>query len=251
MPTTPIVALDVPTMADAVVLVDRLGERCTFYKIGNELFTAEGPSVVREIVGRGRAVFLDLKYHDIPNTVGHAARRAAALGVKLLTVHASGGERMIRAAVDAAADTSGGACGILAVTVLTSFNDADLASAWGRQDRLNARDEVLRLAAVAASAAAHGIVCSGLEVSAVHERFGDSLATLVPGVRLSSDAAHDQARVITPAAAAALGARYVVIGRTVTAAPDPAVAMDRVLRDLDAGAAAPPGSGGSRPPLVQ
>jgi orotidine-5'-phosphate decarboxylase len=239
MPTTPIVALDVPTMTDAMTLVDRLGERCAFYKIGSELFTAEGPRVVREIVGRDRAVFLDLKYHDIPNTVAHAVRRAAALGVKLLTVHASGGETMTRAAVAAAADASSGACGILAVTVLTSLNDADLARAWGRDDRLNPLDEVLRLAALAASAAAHGIVCSGLELRAVRERFGDSLATLVPGVRLSSDAAHDQARVITPAAAAALGARYVVIGRTVTAAPDPAIAMDRVLRDLESGAANP------------
>jgi orotidine-5'-phosphate decarboxylase len=231
-PATPIVALDMAAAADALEFVDRLGSRCRFYKIGSELFTAEGPAVVREVIARDCDVFLDLKYHDIPNTVGKAAARAAAMGAKLVTVHASGGEAMIRAAVDAAASAGRGACGVLGVTVLTSLGAAQLAQAWGREGTLSTPDEVLRLAEMAAAAGAHGVVCSGLELATVHERFGDALATLVPGVRLPTDSSHDQARVIGPGDAARLGARYVVIGRTVTAAEDPTDAMERVLADL-------------------
>ena len=139
---------------------------------------------------------------------------------------------MLEAAQRAAGEESGGACGVLAVTALTSLAPAALAAAWGRTDALEMEEEVLRLAALAADSALHGIVCSGAEVAAVRERFGDRLAPLVPGIRLAGGPTHDQARVMTPAAAQAAGARYLILGRAVTAAEDPAAAMDRVLAEL-------------------
>jgi orotidine-5'-phosphate decarboxylase len=228
MRTIPIIALDVPAAADAIELVDYLGDRCRFYKVGNELFTATGPGIVRELRARGCDVFLDLKFHDIPNTVAGGVRAAAALGARLVTVHAMGGRAMLEAAVQAA----GAHCGVLAVTVLTSLNAGEVAAVWGRGSPLDLSAEVMRLAELSASAGAHGLVCSGLEAAAVHERFGDKLALLVPGVRAADTVAHDQARVVTPAGAAAAGARYVVIGRMVTAAPDRRAAMESVLDDL-------------------
>jgi orotidine-5'-phosphate decarboxylase len=229
-PVAPIVALDVADAPAAVALAEALGDSCPFYKIGGELFTAEGPSIVRTIRDRGASVFLDLKFHDIPNTVRSAVRSAARLGVRLVTVHASGGLEMLRAAV-AAARESNPDCGVLAVTVLTSLNGEALARVWGRPVA-DLTDEVLRLAETAAEAGAHGIVCSGLEARRVRDRFGDALATLVPGVRLGGGEHHDQARVVTPRDAAAAGARYIVLGRTVTAAESPRDAMKAVLADL-------------------
>jgi len=227
MITTPIVALDVPTAADAFRMVELLGDRCRFYKVGLELFTAAGPSVVSKVIASGADVFLDLKLHDIPNTVRGAARSAAALGVKLLTVHAIGGAEMVQAAVDGA----GPRLGILAVTVLTSVDDASLALATGRTG-VSVSDEVARLAAIAHGAGAHGVVCSGAEAGALRERYGSGLALLVPGIRTSGGAAHDQRRVVTPSQAAAAGARYIVLGRAVTAADDPRAAMEQVLGEL-------------------
>ena len=224
---TPIVALDVGSSAEALAIVSRLGEKCRFYKIGSELFTREGPSVVRAVRAGGCEVFLDLKFHDIPNTVREAARAAASLGVRLLTVHASGGADMLRAAVEGA----GAGCGVLAVTVLTSLDSAALSSAWGREDVL-IDHEVLRLAGLAARARAHGIVCSGREAARVTAAFGGDLALLVPGIRLAGGDAHDQARTSTPAAAAAAGARYLILGRTVTGAKDPVAAMAQVNAEL-------------------
>ena len=224
---TPIVALDVPTAAEAIALVRLLGDSCRFYKIGSELFTREGPAVVRAVRGEGCDVFLDLKFHDIPNTVREAARAAASLGVRLLTVHASGGSEMLRAAVEGA----GEGCGVLGVTILTSLDATTLGSAWARSE-VHVEREVLRLAAMVAEARAHGIVCSGREAGGVHAAFGERLALLVPGIRLAGGDAHDQARTATPAAAAAAGARYLVLGRAVTGAPDPVAAMVRVRREL-------------------
>jgi orotidine-5'-phosphate decarboxylase len=221
-----IVALDRPTSADALAIVERLGARCRFYKIGSELFTRGGPRVVETVIATGADVFLDLKFHDIPNTVRESARAAAALGVRLLTVHAGGGAEMIRAAVDGA----GSACGVLAVTVLTSLDSASLGSAWGRE-RVVVEHEVLRLAGLAAGAASHGIVCSGHEAAAVHAAFPE-LALLVPGIRLPGGDRHDQSRVSSPADAARAGARYLVLGRAVTAAPDPLAAMAAVNEAL-------------------
>jgi orotidine-5'-phosphate decarboxylase len=231
-----IVALDVPDRAAALLLVERLGGACRFYKVGMELFTAEGPDVVAWLRGMGHDVFLDLKFHDIPNTVRGACRSAARLGVRLVTVHAYGGPAMLAAAVEGAgAQGDAGGCGVLAVSVLTSHSPADLSAAVGRPvDDLPG--EVLRLAELACGAGAHGLVCSGQEVAAVRDRFGAALRPLVPGVRLAGDAAHDQARVVTPGGAAAAGARYVVLGRTVTAAADPVAALAAARRELAAAA---------------
>ena len=223
----PIVALDVPAAAPALSLVSTLGDTCRFYKIGLELFTAEGPAVVRAVCDGGNDVFLDLKFHDIPNTVRGATRSAASLGARLLTVPGRGGRAMLEAAVEGA----GQGCGVLAVTVLTSMDAAGQAAAWGRS-QMTVRDEVLRLADLARAAGAHGIVCSGEEAAAVRERHGDALRLLVPGIRLAGGATHDQARVVTPAAAADAGASYLVLGRAVTGAADPRSAMAEVAAQL-------------------
>jgi len=228
MTTTPIIALDVRTAQDALELVDYFGEQCRFYKVGNELFTAAGPAIVRELRARDCDVFLDLKFHDIPNTVAGGVRNASALGARLVTVHAAGGSAMLNAAVEAAGDW----CGVLAVTVLTSLNAAEVGGTWGRRDQIDVGAEVLRLAQLAASAGAHGVVCSGREAAQVRAEFGDRLAVLVPGVRAAAGSMDDQSRVVTPAEAAAAGARYVVIGRMVTGAENPRTAMDSALAAL-------------------
>jgi orotidine-5'-phosphate decarboxylase len=227
--TTPIVPLDVPTGADALELVDYLGDTCRFYKVGNELFTASGPAMVQELRHRGKDVFLDLKFHDIPNTVAGGVRNAAALGARLVTVHATGGLSMLNAAVEAA----GPKCGVLAVTLLTSLSEEDVRSAWGRSETLDLSAEVMRLAELALQAGAHGIVCSGKEAAMVHERFGDRLAILVPGVRPAGGPTQDQVRVVTPQQAVAAGARYIIAGRMITAASDRRAAMQRLLAELE------------------
>ena len=219
-----IMALDVPTVEAALALVDRFEGRCDFYKVGLELFTAVGPAFVATLRSRGVEVFLDLKLHDIPNTVRQAARRAAAHDVRLLTVHASGGEAMLAAAVDGAGD----GCGILGVTVLTSLEPAELGAAWGRGPWIDVRAEVLRLAGLADAAGAYGIVCSGAEVAAVVQKFDGRLAPLVPGIRPAGAAVNDQARIVTPESAAAAGARYLIIGRAVTEASDPLAGWDSI-----------------------
>jgi orotidine-5'-phosphate decarboxylase len=227
--TEPIVALDYFTLGDALSMVRTLGSLCRFYKIGSELFTAVGPAAVTAVRELDCDVFLDLKFHDIPNTVRAAVRTAAGHGVRLVTVHASGGQAMIEAAIEGAGRHE--SCGVVAVTVLTSLTAETLGAAWGRPVP-DVSAEVLRFAAVAAEAGAHGIVCSGAEAPGVRARYGERLALVVPGVRLAHGATHDQARVITPSAAREAGASYVVIGRAVTAAPDPRAAMGAVVEDL-------------------
>ena len=224
-----LLALDVPSGEAALAMVDRFAGRCDFYKVGLELFTAAGPALVTTLRSRGLEVFLDLKLHDIPNTVRQAARRAAALDVRLLTVHASGGEAMLAAAVDGAGDE----CGILGVTVLTSLAPDELAQAWGRGPWIDIKAEVLRLAGLADSAGAHGVVCSGAELSSVVHRF-PRLAPLVPGVRPAGASVNDQARIVTPEVAAELGARYLIIGRAVTDAADPLAAWDAIATSVSA-----------------
>ncbi|MBI1809259.1 MAG: orotidine-5'-phosphate decarboxylase, partial [Gemmatimonadetes bacterium] len=184
----PIVALDVGSLADAQRLVRQLGPATTFYKVGLQLFSAEGPRAVEWLHGEGKRVFLDLKLHDIPNTVRGAAASAGALGVSLLTVHALGGAAMLRAAVEGAA----GRTNIMAVTVLTSMDAATLARSMGHPTEI--AGEVLRLAQEACDAQTHGIVCAGTECAAVRARFGDALQPLVPGLRPAGGAAHDQSR---------------------------------------------------------
>jgi orotidine-5'-phosphate decarboxylase len=227
MTATLIVALDVSTLGEAIALVDRLGAACDFFKVGSELFTSEGPAAIAALRDRGKRVFLDLKLHDIPNTVARTASIASQRGASLLTVHASGGAEMLRAAVAAA----GPHCGILAVTVLTSMDAATLARTWARE-AVNLREEVVRLSHSALDAGAHGVVCAGPEVSAVRSATGERLATLVPGIRFQDGQAHDQKRIITPFEAARQGATYLVVGRAVTAAADPSMALNRVKDDI-------------------
>jgi orotidine-5'-phosphate decarboxylase len=227
--TVPIVALDVPTQGRAFEIVERLADSCVFYKVGSELFTAVGPSIVEDLRKRGKRVFLDLKFHDIPNTVRSAARSATAAGASLITVHGMGGHSMIAAAVEG----TGERCGVLAVTVLTSMDGAGLAAALGKAVP-SVAEEVSRVAGMASAAGAHGVVCSGQEAARVRSENGDRLAILVPGVRLEGDSANDQSRVVTPGQAARSGATYVVVGRTVTAASDPRAAMARVIQELKA-----------------
>lgn len=223
----PIVALDFATVAKAMALVEELGDLCGFYKVGSELFTAAGPAAVAGPRSAGCEVMLDLKYHDIPNTVSGAVASARALGVRILTVHAAGGDAMLRAAVEAA----GTECQVFAVTVLTSLDAPAVAAVWGR-DAVDLSREVVRLAKLARDAGAAGVVASGHEVEPIRSELGSSFQVLVPGVRLADAAAADQRRVVTPTQARELGADYVVIGRTVTAAPDRRRAMEQVLQEL-------------------
>ncbi len=222
----PIVALDVSTLDEARQVVERLGPQADFYKVGLQLFTAEGPRAVEWLRGAGKKVFLDLKLHDIPNTVRGAANSASTLGVSLLTVHAIGGAAMIGAAVEGAAPLTH----VLAVTVLTSMDAERLALSLGRP--VDIGEEVLRLAGIAHGEGAHGIVCAGSECAAVRARFGAALQPLVPGLRAAGGPTHDQSRIVTAAEAAAAGAAYVIFGRAVTAAPDPAAAYAALARDL-------------------
>lgn len=228
MPSSPqpIVALDVPSIADARALVARLGPRADFYKVGLQLFTAAGPEIVEWLHAERKRVFLDLKLHDIPSTVQKAAASAMRMNVALLTVHGLGGDAMVRAAIEGA----GARTGVLVVTVLTSMDLPAASAALGRPLG-SLRDEVLRLSALAAAARAHGIVCSGAECAAVRAEHGERLRPLVPGIRTSAIGGDDQARVATPEEASAAGAAYVVVGRAVTSAPDPAAALsDLVVR---------------------
>jgi orotidine-5'-phosphate decarboxylase len=230
----PILALDVPDADGAWALLERVPD-ARWVKVGLQLFVAEGPSLVRALVARDRRVFLDLKLHDIPNTVAHAVRSAAALGAELLTVHASGGRAMLRAASEAAGERGGGGPALLAVTLLTSLSDAEAAEAWGRSGVVAAA-EVARLARLAAECGMDGVVASVHEIAAIRAETGASLRVLTPGIRLPGDDAGDQARVATPERAARLGADFLVLGRSVTAAPDPAAAWERVRQGIIGGA---------------
>lgn len=230
MSAVPIVALDVADATAALEIVDALGDSCRFYKVGSELFTACGPRIVRELRAREAEVFLDLKLHDIPNTVAGGLRVAAGLGARMVTVHAAGGEAMIRAAVQAAGGA--GSCAVFAVTLLTSLDASEVARIWGRGEPLDAATEVVRLAGIARSGGATGVVCSGREARAVKARFGASLEVLIPGIRLAGGATHDQSRTVSPTEAVAAGADYVVVGRAVTTAPDRVAAMREILSQL-------------------
>jgi orotidine-5'-phosphate decarboxylase len=227
-----IVALDVGSAVDAYALVTRLGDACDFYKVGLQLFSAEGPAVVRALRERGKSVFVDLKAYDIPNTVRETARSVARTGASLLTVHASGGPAMVAAAVEGAGSQDGSGCGVLAVTVLTSFSAEAYADVSARGS-VDLGEEVERLSSYAVSAGAHGVVCGGAETARIKARFGSALRVLVPGVRLTGDQRHDQARVVTPAAARRSGASYIVVGRAVTAAVDPAEALRSIIASME------------------
>ena len=221
-----IVALDVSTAAAARKIVAAVGDSAHAYKVGMQLYTAEGPSIVRELVGSGRRVFLDLKYHDIPNTVAAAVREAAQLSVTMLTVHASGGGKMLRAAVEAAQKAG---LLVLGVTVLTSLDDVELDKIGLRGGAL---DQVLRLAALALSNGCKGVVASALEAAALREEFGHDFTIVTPGVRLAGSGPNDQARVVTPSEAISAGASHIVVGRPITEASDPAAEARAILGQI-------------------
>jgi orotidine-5'-phosphate decarboxylase len=223
-----IVALDVADQAGLLRLVDALHDRVGMFKIGKELFTSLGPRAVSLVHDRGGKVFLDLKYHDIPNTVAGAVRSAARLGVSMLTVHASGGSNMVRAAKDAAGESSNPPA-VIAVTLLTSLGQADI-------DELGfsgePRDVVMRLAALGLSAGADGLVTSPREVAPLRAGHGPDPLLVTPGVRPAGSTADDQTRVATPKKAIDDGADYLVIGRPITRDPDPAAAADRIVEEI-------------------
>lgn len=225
-----IIALDVSTGEAARKIVAAVGDSALAYKVGMQLYTAEGPPIVRELVASGRRVFLDLKYHDIPNTVRAAVREAARLGVSMLTVHAAGGGKMLRAATDAAQAINPN-LHVLAVTVLTSLTDEDLGTTGVRGA---VSDHVLRLAALALANGCQGIVASARECETLREEFGQEFVIVTPGVRPAGSGHDDQARVVTPAEAIAAGASYIVVGRPITEARDPAAEARAILGQLAA-----------------
>jgi orotidine-5'-phosphate decarboxylase len=223
-----IVALDVSSAAQARQIVQSIGESASTYKIGKQLFTAEGPQIVRDLVASGRKVFLDLKFHDIPNTVAGAVAEAAKLGVSMLTVHASGGSKMLKAAAEAAAQSASRPM-VLAVTVLTSLSDADLAEIGVSG---HVQTQVLRLGSLARAAGCGGLVASGQETRELRRELGSDFAIVTPGVRPTGTAAGDQARVLTPKDAIAAGATYLVVGRPILEAADPAQAAAAIVSEI-------------------
>jgi orotidine-5'-phosphate decarboxylase len=221
-----IVALDVSSAGAAQALVERVGDAAGIYKVGLQLFTAAGPSFVRELVQSGRRVFLDLKLHDIPNTVSHAVKNAVDLGVHMLTVHASGGTAMLRAATEAA----GGKLNVLAVTVLTSLNDQDM-DETGIAGRVT--DQALRMAVLAQNSGCQGIVSSPREALLIRKSLGEGFAIVTPGIRPAGVESNDQQRTATPAQAIANGASHIVVGRPITHASDPAQAARAIISEME------------------
>ena len=226
MPTELIAVLDVDTQEEALRIVDLCG-RCEWFKIGSQLFTRCGPAVVKAVQERGKQVMLDLKYHDIPNTVAHAVKGAAALGVGLCTLHASGGRAMIEAA---RREVEGSATRLLAVTVLTSMDADTLRSDVGLTDPPSM--VVPRWAKLATDAGAHGIVCSPQEIGLVRAAIGADALVVTPGIRPAWASTDDQARIMTPAKAAEAGASMIVVGRPILKHPNPAEAVEKILEEL-------------------
>jgi orotidine-5'-phosphate decarboxylase len=221
-----IVALDVSSAGEAQSLVARIGDAAGIYKVGLQLFIAEGPSIVRDLVSSGRRVFLDLKLHDIPTTVALAVKSAGELRVDMLTIHASGGAAMLRAATEAAA----GRINLLAVTVLTSLSDEDMQEI-GVAGRVS--DQVLRMASLAQSAGCQGIVASPREALMVRKALGEGFAIVTPGIRPAGAETNDQQRIATPGQAIGNGVSHIVVGRPITHAPDPAKAAKSVISEME------------------
>ena len=228
MDTPVIVALDYPSAEPALALVAQLSPRLCRLKVGKELFTRSGPALVEKLQSSGFEVFLDLKFHDIPNTVAAAVSAAADLGVWMVNVHASGGRRMMEAAAAALQGRANRPL-LIGVTVLTSMTDADLAELGYSE---SAAERVQRLAALTADCGLDGVVCSALEAQLLRQARGDGFCLVTPGIRLAGDAPGDQRRVVTPADAIARGANYLVIGRSITGAADPLAALERVHTEL-------------------
>lgn len=223
-----IIALDVPTASHAQRLIQSIGDAGTFYKVGLELFTAEGPRFVRDLVASGKKVFLDLKIHEIPNSAAGAVRSASALGVSMITVHATGGLKMMQAA-SIAALAAPHRLTVLAVTILTSLSDEDIRQIGYTS---NASDQVVRLANLAKNAGCGGLVSSPQEVRQLRRELGDELAIVTPGIRPLGSEVGDQARIATPADALYAGASHLVVGRPINAADDPAAAARLILQEM-------------------
>ncbi len=228
-----IVALDVPTADRALALAEEVAPVAGAFKIGSELFTAAGPDIVRQIRDMGAAVFLDLKFHDIPNTVAGAVASATRLGVQMLTLHASGGAAMMKAAEQSAQQTAGqlgrSAPLVLGVTVLTSLDDNELA-AVGLSPHVGGQVE--RLATLAAGAGLRGLVCSPIEIAALRRFLPAFVQLVTPGIRGPGDAPGDQKRTLSAREAIDAGANWLVIGRPICAAPNPCAAAEKILESL-------------------
>ena len=221
-----IVALDVATKTQALALVEQLRAEISFFKIGLQLYTAEGPEIVRAVLASGAKVFLDLKLHDIPNTVARAVESARNLGVQMLTVHLSGGLEMVRAATSARANS----ISILGVTVLTSSTEEAL-SEIGISDKVE--NQVLRLAKLGVAAGIDGVVASPHEIKRLRGQFGDKIKIVVQGIRPTWADPGDQKRFMTPRAAIEAGADYIGIGRPITSHKDPGDAVAKILSELE------------------
>ena len=225
-----LIALDYPDAAPALALVERLDPSLCRLKVGKELFTATGPALVEKLMQRGFDVFLDLKFHDIPNTTAHACAAAARLGVWMVNVHALGGRRMLEAAANAVAN-SAHQPKLIAVTLLTSMAQADLADIG-----LNATpaEMVSRLAQLAKDSGLDGVVCSAQEASLLRAQCGADFCLVTPGIRPALASLDDQSRVMTPREALAAGSHYLVIGRPITQAADPLLALQAIAQDIAA-----------------
>ncbi len=234
-----IVALDVESADAGARLAESLRGRVGLFKVGSEVFTAEGPLLARHLVASGHKIFLDLKFHDIPNTVKSAAREAAGLGASILDVHALGGRAMMTAALEGAREGAARSGRprplVVAVTVLTSMNAPDL-------DELGVRgtpeETVIRLAKLAQAAGLDGVVASAREIESIRRACGPQFTIITPGIRMPAAASHDQARIATPAAAIQAGANYLVVGRPITQAPDPIAAAQAIIADMEMAQAA-------------
>ncbi len=222
------VALDLPTEHEAMKLVDRLGQTCQWFKVGMELYYAAGNSIVQQLRDRGFNVFLDLKLHDIPNTVAGAVRSATHAGASLLTIHATGGAAMMSAAAEAA--SAPGSPRLLAVTVLTSMDANELA---GIGITASPAEQVLRLARLAQTSGIDGMVCSAEEVATPRKETSPGTLLVIPGIRPAGSAVEDQKRIATPAQAIAHGASMLVVGRPITRANDPAEAARAILEEIE------------------
>ena len=222
------VALDYPDAYQAMKLVDSLGQTCRWFKVGMELYYTAGNDIIRQLRDRGFDVFLDLKLHDIPNTVAGAVRSVTQTGAALLTIHASGGADMMNAAAEAA--KAPGSPRLLAVTVLTSMDTAQLI---GTGITASPADQVLRLAKLARQSGIDGFVCSAEEVAAVRAATGPETLLVIPGIRPTGSAIGDQKRIATPAQAIADGASMLVVGRPITRAADPAAATRAILSEIE------------------